>query len=41
MARISDRLVELVRVMSRIEMRPVLTDTDLDRLVEQGLKGKR
>ena len=38
LARISERLVELVRIVTRIEMAPLLSDYDLDRLVELGLR---
>ena len=41
LARISERLGQLVQVVSTIERAPVLTDDELERLVELGLKGKR
>ena len=40
LAIISERLVDLVRVVTRIEMTPVLNDYELDRLVELEMRGK-
>ena len=40
LARTSERLVELVGIVSRIEPAALLNDYHLDRLVELGLKGK-
>lgn len=41
LARISERLVELADAMAKIDLAPVLSDSDLDRLVERGLESKR
>lgn len=40
-ARISERLLKLVEVVSTIELAPVLTDDELECLVQVVLSGKR